>query len=151
MVRPPRPVRELQTRILQVSHELGQEADAASLARALGESIDAVREALAARGCFQPSSLDAPVGESEYTLADRMPASLEQSYEGVEERVAVGAALRSLDDRSKRMLRLRFFDGMSQQQLAVEFDTTQVQISRELRRILARVRQLAGVEQALTA
>lgn len=64
--------------------------------------------------------------------------------------MSASVALRSLDDSSKQLLHLRFFQEWSQQQLADEFGTSQVQVSRELSRILSRVRRLIDAEEELT-
>lgn len=149
MVRPPRGIRELQSRILRLNPHY-DEHDVTALAEAVGEPVEAVREALAARGCFQPDSIDAPVGDGTYRVADHLTAGGEEAFDGVEERMSAGAALRSLDDRSKQLLYLRFYQEWSQQQLADEFGTSQVQVSRELSRILARVRRLINAEDELT-
>lgn len=142
-VRPPRRVRELQTRILHsapmVDHD---ESQVEALAVQLGESTAAIREALTARGCFRPASLDAPVGDGGIALAEVLSREPEDPYEVVVNRLAVAAALRALDDRARRLLRMRFFEECTQQAIAEEFGTSQVQISRELRRILVRLREL---------
>lgn len=142
-VRPPRRVRELQTRILHsVPVVDADESQAEALAAQLGESVAAVREALAARGCFRPASLDAPVGDGGVALAEVLPPDTEDPYESVVNRLAAAAALRRLDDRARRLLNMRFFEGRSQQAIAEELGTSQVQVSRELRRILLRIREL---------
>lgn len=149
MVRPPRGIRQLQSRILRLGFDY-DELDVAAVAEGLGESVEAVREALAARGCFQPDSIDAPIGDGTYSLADHLEAGEEQAFESVEERLSAGLALRSLDDRSRQLLYLRFYQEWSQQQLADKFGTSQVQVSRELSRILTRLRQSINADEELT-
>lgn len=142
-VRPPRRVRELQTRILHSVPVLyADESQAEALAAQLGESAADVREALAARGCFQPTSLDTPVGDGGVALGEVLPPETEDPYDTVVDRLAAAAALRGLDGRSRRLLHMRFFEDRSQQAIAEELGTSQVQVSRELRRILVRIREV---------
>ena len=65
MVRPPRRVQEAQARITRaegaLSQELGRPARPSEIAEHLDMDLDDVIEALAADGCFSPSSLDRPV------------------------------------------------------------------------------------------
>jgi len=149
-VRPPRRIRELQTRILRTASTLDtDELDVAALAAHLGESDAAIAEALAARGCFRPTSLDAPVRDGGSPLAELLVEHAHDAIESVEDRLAAATAIRVLDDRARRILHLRFFEGHSQQEIADELGTSQVQVSRELKRILARLRRIVDDDVAV--
>ena len=56
------------------------------------------------------------------------------------DRVALGAALRALHPRERRVVHLRFVEDLSQAQIAARIGLSQVQVSRTLRRALARLR-----------
>ena len=80
MVRPPRRVQEAQARITRaegaLSQELGRPVRPSELAEHLDMDLDDVIEALAADGCFAPSSLDRPVIDERghrRCLAGRLP------------------------------------------------------------------------------
>jgi len=51
-------------------------------------------------------------------------------------------AWRQLSDRDRRVVYLRFYDELSQREIAEEFGVSQMQISRWLTRILARLRDI---------
>ena len=67
MVRPPRPIQKMQADVSRAEGELtqtlGRSPRVPEVAAHLGVSEDEVLEALAADGCYTPTSLDTPVGE----------------------------------------------------------------------------------------
>lgn len=147
-IRPARSVQDLQSRVASATAELqhaGGEVTVPDLARHLDVTEGKVSEALAARSCFTPTSLDAtPPGESRPRGLD--VAVEEDGYSLAEDRVSVADACAVLTDDERELLRLRFFEDLSQRQIAETQDRTQMQVSRELRRLLARLRATAEGE-----
>lgn len=143
-VRPPRRVQEIQTRVLQARDNTtrhGGVADVGEIAETLGESVDDVREALTAEGCFHPSSLDAPVSDdSAHSLGDALTAEDDHATEAAEARVVLRPVLRRLRPRDRRILELRFIEGCTQQEVADDIGVTQMQVSRLLARIMRDLR-----------
>ncbi len=140
-VRPPRRIQELQARLWAADAELTQllhrSPTAPELAEELDVSVDDVLEALSADGCFAPSSLDAPAQDSEAgSLAERL-GDLDGEFGRCEARIMLADAVRNLGERDRTILRLRFFEGWTQQQIGEEVGVTQMQISRLITRILA--------------
>ncbi len=149
-VRPPRRVQELQSQIARVSnelsHRLGRSPRPSEVADELDIEVEAVIEALAADGCFSPSSLDVPVGEDgSSTLGQLMPDERED-YGGAEARVMLAPAVRRLGERDKRIVELRFFRGWTQEKIAADIGVTQMQVSRLLSRILKELREELGAD-----
>ena len=143
-VRPPRRIQELQARIgaaeSELSFALGRSPRPSELARHLDEPVEEVMEALSTDGCFTPSSLDRPVGaDSDTTLGDLLGA--EQSTDAVEARVVLAPVVRTLGERDRRILMLRFFRGWTQSEIARDIGVTQMQVSRLLSRILSDLRE----------
>ena len=144
-IRPPRRVQELQ---LQVIHERvriressGKSPTVAELAARLGESPEVVHEALLVDGCFTPTSLDAPVrGDGFAVLGDTLVDDNDHAQEAAEARVILQPAVRGLGLRDRRILRMRFIDGCTQQEIADELGVTQMQVSRLLSRIVRDLR-----------
>jgi RNA polymerase sigma-B factor len=148
MVRPPRRVQEAQARITRaesaLSQELGRPVRPSELAAHLDMDLDDVIEALAADGCFAPSSLDRPVAtngdDSGVALGDFL-GEPDQATPAAEARVVLGPVVRQLKRRDRRIVYLRFFEQRSQQEIADEIGVTQMQVSRLLSRILRDLRR----------
>ncbi|HET8559915.1 MAG TPA: sigma-70 family RNA polymerase sigma factor [Marmoricola sp.] len=146
-VRPPRHVQEVQAKVIaersELTQRLGRNPTAAELAEAVDEDVAVVDEALGADGCFQPASLDRPVGEeSGTTLGDLLDDDHdEREQEIVEARVMLAPVVRRLSERDRRILRLRYFEGCTQQEIADDIGVTQMQVSRLITRIVRDIRR----------
>jgi RNA polymerase sigma-B factor len=151
-VRPPRRVQELQARISVAQDELmsrhGRPARPSEIAIHLAVDTSDVIEALAADGCFRPSSLDTPVGEGSSSLGDLLGAD-DRSVERVEARMVVRPLVALLSERDRLIIRLRYVDELTQQEIADVVDLTQAQVSRILTRALGEMR--AGLAEPATA
>jgi RNA polymerase sigma-B factor len=146
-VRPPRSVQQAQSRITAVESDLCQELGRAprpsEIAERLGLDLDLVVEALAANGCFSPTSLDAVPVESEGAIGDRLGDD-DASFDSAEARVALKPILAHLDRRERIMLEMRFFKGATQSEIGEVLGITQMQVSRLLSALLARLRDELG-------
>ena len=60
------------------------------------------------------------------------------------EKIAIKEAMRRLSDREKRILRLRFFEGRTQMEVAGEIGISQAQVSRLEKNALLHMRKLVG-------
>ncbi len=76
-------------------------------------------------------------------LVDRR-GNLDSGIEAVEQRMIVSQLLESLPDRERDIVVLRFYDGLTQSEIADRFGVSQMQISRILARTLDRLRAGAG-------
>jgi RNA polymerase sigma-B factor len=146
-VRPPRTVQQAQARITGVESELCQELGRAprpsEIAEHLDLDLDLVVEALGANGCFSPTSLDAVPAEGEAGIGDRL-GDEDPSFDSAEARVALGPLLAHLDRRERIMLEMRFFKGSTQSEIGQVLGITQMQVSRLLSALLARLRDELG-------
>jgi RNA polymerase sigma-B factor len=139
-VKPPRRVQELQARIKSAESDLstsmGRPPRPSELATYLDEDLTDVIEALAVNGCFTPSSLDRPVAEdSSVSLGDLLGGD-DRDKVAAEARVMLAPVVRTLSERDRKILMLRFFRGWTQSEIAEELGVTQMQVSRLLSRIL---------------
>jgi RNA polymerase sigma-B factor len=64
----------------------------------------------------------------------------------VEAGATIAEAAQHLTDRERQVLALRFVEDMTQTQIADQIGVSQMQVSRILRRSLARLRELVAVE-----
>ena len=98
---------------------------------------------------YSTMSLDAPAQkteeDSDTTLANELGEE-DNGYELIENGLVVGDALNTLPERERRLLRMRFVEGMTQGEIGEELGVSQMQISRLLRRTLDTLRaRLGGV------
>ncbi|WP_020691560.1 sigma-70 family RNA polymerase sigma factor [Aeromicrobium massiliense] len=143
-VRPPRRIQTLQATIAAVDARAWDETGtgrAAELAARLGQPVADVLEALQARGCFHADSLDATEGEPSL-------GGVDDRFEQVDEWVSVTRLCRSLTDADRALLRMRFFEDLSQREIARRLDRNPMWVSRHLAALLGRLRTEAVVGEA---
>lgn len=147
MVRPPRRIQELQGQITAaqatLAVRLGRPAVAGDLAGELEVDSAEIDEALAANGCFRAASLDAQVGDDpgSATFGELFGAP-DPGFVRAEARASLGPALRALCDEERRLIGMRFFEGLNQREIGEHLGMTQAQVSRQLARLLTRMRGL---------
>jgi len=145
-VRPTRRIQELQPLVKAASDELWRELGRAPRPSEIAERIDApladVTEALCTDGCYQPASLDMPAQHdgSSGTVGELL-GSEDVGQAQAEARLLLGPVLAGLSDRDRQILDMRFMRGLTQREIAEEIGVTQMQVSRLLNRILARLRE----------
>jgi RNA polymerase sigma-B factor len=147
-VRAPRRMQELYLRLGKIvstlSQELGRSPTIPELANEAQVSEEEVLEALEAGQAYRFASLDAPSpGEDD---GDSMSAHLGEEDSGMidaEHRVALSPLLAQLPQREQTILHLRFFEGMTQSEIASRLGISQMHVSRLLARSLAQLRAAA--------
>ncbi|MBD3926144.1 sigma-70 family RNA polymerase sigma factor [Nocardioides cavernae] len=153
VIRVPRRVQQMQARIKDAQHELearlGRSPRPSEVAAHLGVEVDGVVEALAADGCFRPTSIDGKGDAQERgTIADVLGQD-DRGFATLEARLVLDTAVGRLSDRERLILRWRFEDERTQQEIADLLGLTQAQVSRTLARILRRLR--TDLAEPLTA
>ena len=133
-IRVPRSIRDVAYRVLQckegLTASLGREPTLEEIARELALPIGEVAQALDA--VTSPVSLHDPVfsdGTDPLTVMDQV-RDTKNTEEGWMEHITLQNAFRRLKDREKQILRLRFYDGKTQQQVAAALGISQAQVSR---------------------
>jgi RNA polymerase sigma-B factor len=114
------------------------------LAEYLERSVEDVLDALETAAAHHSTSLDAPRedrGDDSGSLVDVFGEE-DRRYELVDQTATISLAARELTPRERRVLALRFVGDMTQTQIAQEIGVSQMQVSRILRRALARLREL---------
>jgi RNA polymerase sigma-B factor len=154
VVRPPRRIQELQQRVWHGQEDLGtrlgRPPTVDELAEHLEESAHDVREALDGHGCFSPASLDRPVSDDGGQPLAEMLTFEDREEQAAEARVALAPVVRRLSSRDRRIIQLRFFEGLTQREIAEDLGVTQMQVSRLLTRIFRDLRSgLGQVEEDL--
>ena len=149
-VRVPRRMQELHLRlstlVSTLNQQLGRAPTVAEIATAAGVSEEEVLEALEAGQAYRFTSLDAPVpGEEAGSLATTLGDEDEQMID-VEHRVALSPLIHRLPPRQQKILHLRFFEGLTQSEIASRLEISQMHVSRLLARSLAVLREAAEEE-----
>ena len=142
-IRAPRRIQELYLELGQVvgtlSQELGRSPTVAELAEATGAGEEAVLEAMEAGQGYRNASIDVPDRQDE-TLASRL-SSEDTTYSAVDDRALLAPALEKLAPRERTILRLRFFEGLTQSEIASRVGVSQMHVSRLLAASLERLRR----------
>ncbi|HET9443885.1 MAG TPA: SigB/SigF/SigG family RNA polymerase sigma factor [Acidimicrobiales bacterium] len=146
-VRVPRRMQELHLRLSSLvstlNQELGRSPTVAEIATAAGVSEEEVLEAVEAGQAYRFTSLDAPApGEEGGSLVSTLGQDDEQLVEA-EHRVALSPLLRRIPARQQKILHLRFFEGLTQSEIAGRLGISQMHVSRLLARSLAQLREAA--------
>ncbi len=149
-VRVPRRVQELHLRLGTVvstlSQELGRSPTIGEIAQAASVSEEDVLEAIEAGHAYRFTSLDAPSGaDEEGTLASQLGGS-DQALVDSEHRVALSPLIARFPPRERTILHLRFFEGLTQSEIASRLGISQMHVSRLLARSLAQLRASADEE-----
>jgi RNA polymerase sigma-B factor len=146
-VRPPRRLQELGLRMNQVrtglENELHRSPTVEELARALEVDQEDVIEVLASAQSYWSVSLDAPAtadADADLPLGETLGGE-DDRYALVDDIVSLKPLLERLPARERRILAMRFFEEMTQQQIGERVGVTQMQVSRLLNRSLTRLRE----------
>jgi RNA polymerase sigma-B factor len=141
-VRAPRRLQELYLELGRaigtLSQELNRSPTVSELAAHLAVSEEAVLEAMEAGQGYRSASIDAPDGEQD-PLSSRL-GSDDLSFAGFENRTVLAQALADLPRREQVILKLRFFEGMTQSEIAARVGLSQMHVSRLLSASLERLR-----------
>ena len=152
-----RPVKELairaRTATWQLAQELGRTPTESDLAAFLGVSGHELRDAQLAEMTFQPTSLDAP-------LAGRPDAAMLADLLGEDDpqmdhmlcMQALAKHWGELPSREQKILLMRFYGGMTQDQIGQRLGISQMQVSRLLGHALRYLRpRLLGFDERATS
>ena len=140
VVRPPRHIQDLRTRMFRAEPELtqslGRNPSVAELAGALDEDPAAVQEAISASSSMHPDSLDAVNPHSDAPSIGEVLACPETPLERLEELACLRDAIQDLDAADRELLYRRYFCEETQVQLGKRLGMSQMQVSRRLARVL---------------
>src|SRR3712207_2176705 len=113
-----------------------------------GVDEEEVLEALETGQAYATLSLSAPAGAEDGDELDPLESLgvLEHEYEVSEDRAVLAPGLKVLDERERRILHLRFFEGLTQSQIAQQVGISQMHVSRLIRRALEKIRDEIATE-----
>ncbi len=145
-VRVPRSLQERSAPLRQVREQLSNEQSRPPTIEELAEradlSVDEVIEALDAQSAYRASSIDAGRGDDddEMAFSSRLGAS-DPGFHRTELEMALRDMVAELSERDRTIIELRFFEELSQTEIAERVGISQVHVSRLLRRSLEELRE----------
>ena len=156
-VRVPRGLQELNVKLSRLVEELtvqlGRSPTIPELAKASGAEEELVLEALESGRAYSSVSLSTGLGagddEDELDPLETIGTE-EPGYQISEEWAVLEPGLRALDERERTILHLRFFDGLTQSQIAQQVGISQMHVSRLIRRALEKIREEIQIEESPT-
>jgi RNA polymerase sigma-B factor len=141
---------ELRAAVPDLAQQLGRQPGTAELAAHLGVPEADVAEARLAERAMYVDSLDAPAAPDD--LGSGSVGSLvgaeDPAFEHVADMDAVWQYSQELPERQQRLLMMRFYGNMTQEQMARELGISQMHVSRLLSAALARLRERLARDQA---
>jgi RNA polymerase sigma-B factor len=136
MLRVPREVQELTARLTRARESLSttlcRAPNIAELAGAVDASIEQVAEAIVAGDTYRMMSLDEPLADGAGAL--EAIGGDDHNYELTEHRMLIERGLGGLEPRQREILRLRFYEGLTQREIAAAVGLSQMHVSRLIRR-----------------
>jgi RNA polymerase sigma-B factor len=140
-VRVPRRIQELHLEldrtVAELNQELGRPPTPAEIAQRAGVLEEDVLESMEAGSLYRLASLDSSRSDDEAapSPAQRL-GEFDHELGAVENRVAVSEMLSLLPEREQKIVYLRFFEGLTQSEIAEQIGISQMHVSRLLVRSL---------------
>jgi len=147
-VKVPRRVQELRGKIDSahdaLAQELGRSPTVAEIAGRAGVDAQDVLDSLELSRVREMTQLDS-TAPGEVPLAERL-GDIDSSMVGIEDAETVKKLLAGLPENERAIVTMRFFDGLSQSQIAERVGVSQMQVSRLLSKSLAKLRDELDVQ-----
>jgi RNA polymerase sigma-B factor len=149
-IRVPRRLQEMRIQVNiateALTTELGRSPTVREIAKQTGLSEDDILDTLESAQAYSTLSLDAQSGSDDDgpSLINSLGTE-EVEFEYIELRQTVGPLIEALDPRERRIVQMRFYDNMSQSQIAKAMGLSQMHVSRLLAKALDSMRQ--GLDQ----
>jgi RNA polymerase sigma-B factor len=152
-VRVPRGLQELNVQLSrlmeQLTVQLGRSPTIPELAKAAGVEEEEVLEALESGRAYTSLSLSVGGGGGGDDDLDPLESlgTEEHQYEVSEDRAVLAPGFKALDERERMILQLRFFEGLTQSQIAQQVGISQMHVSRLIRRSLEKIRETIAADE----
>jgi RNA polymerase sigma-B factor len=147
-IRAPRRTQELYLRLGTVVGVLGQQLQRsptiAELAAEARASEEEVLEAIEAGHAYRFASLDAPARGDEKETLGALLGNDDASLDDADSRATLSPLLARLPPRDQLILHLRFFEGLTQSEIAHRLGLSQMHVSRLLARSVSQLRLAAA-------
>jgi RNA polymerase sigma-B factor len=143
-VRVPRRVQELHVRLGRLvgglNQELGRSPTTAEIAERADATEEEVLEAMEAGALYRLASLDAPTADDDGADRSERIGDEDPELDSLDHRLELASLLEVLPSRERSIVYLRFFEGLTQSEIAEQIGISQMHVSRLLTRSLAQLR-----------
>ena len=147
-VRVPRSLKELAARVNsaadQLMRELGRPPTVAEIAQRCETTGELVLEARALASAHRAASLDVPVDDEHASTRLETVAFEDDGFGRAERTADLDRLLALLPPREQRLLRLRFFEDLTQREIADRLGLSQMHVSRLIKLAIAALGELAN-------
>jgi len=152
-IRFPRRLQELYQQVVRTNealkNELNRQPSIAEVAERLGVSEDDVLEAMEMSTAYTPVSIDSSPGLADGEEGRQLGESIggeDPNLDRVEMRDVLARAMEHLNPRERKILALRFYDELSQSEIAKRLGISQMHVSRLQRAAQEQLRQYLSEE-----
>jgi len=152
-VRVPRGLQELNVQLSklveQLTVQLSRSPTIPELAKAAGVEEEEVLEALESGRAYSSVSLSSGGTTEDGEELDPLESlgDIDPEFEISEDRASLAPGFKVLDQRERTILHLRFFEGLTQSQIAQQVGISQMHVSRLIRRALEKIREEIAVDE----
>jgi RNA polymerase sigma-B factor len=149
----PRRIKELGPRIKKAVEDLTvrfqRSPQIEEIAEYLGVTPEEVLETMEMGRSYNAVSVDTPIEAnsdgSQVTLLD-LVGSMDEGFEHVDQKMVLEKAFQVLTERERDIIRMTFFDNLSQKQAGEKLGISQMHVSRLQRRALRKLREAIRIE-----
>jgi RNA polymerase sigma-B factor len=131
--------------VARLTVDLGHAPSVPEVAAEMGLELEEVLEAMDASQAYDAISLDAGRDSDrpdDGTIGDTLGEE-DGRLDLVEYGATIAGTLKALPERDRQVLKLRFYDDLTQSEIAAQIGVSQMQVSRLIRRALERLRTVA--------
>jgi RNA polymerase sigma-B factor len=150
LVKVPRQMQDLSLQIEELrsalGHELGRAPTVPEIAERAGVDEEDVLLAMEASGAYRLASIDGSPDDHGAGAGTHFGAP-DARLDDADDRVMLTDALASLPVRERRIVHLRFYEGLTQSEIAARIGISQMHVSRLLTRSLGRMAERLGAMQ----
>ena len=128
---------------MELTQTLGRAPTAGQLAEVLGLSREDIVDSMLAAEAYRVHSIDAPIssGDSAPRMVSDTVGAIDHGFDRICDLETIRPLLAALPEREKTVLYLRFFDSLTQSQIAEQIGVSQMHVSRILERTLRQLRE----------
>jgi RNA polymerase sigma-B factor len=148
----PRRLKDLSVRLGSSTQELtaalGRTPTVDELADHIGATVEDVLEAMEARTAYRTNDIDPPQREGGAPPAEVRAAVEDPGFGSIDAQLTVEELVQHLPERERTIVRLRYFHGLSQSEIARRVGLSQVHVSRLLSASLERLQHVHQASEA---